>query len=424
MAGVHRPLYGTRASVEPRQAGSTQVIHSSFNSISHQTGSTSHDRSTRDFRLQNILQRRQALFHLCILYAHCSMEPSRPVTLPSKPHTYTDSFSCTGVLDVMDSRHRKRQSLGYSIYTLVVNPPGSVPGYNRLCSAITRVSWNRIRGIGSCGDSSVRPAHSEQQVLRALHDHHQRKRERIAPGFLDSSPAGPGPSQINMTDASYLTEAPAALSPASHHTMSTPSTTSSTTSPTPPSTTSSTVPFTTTPTASPHALQIVEVLEQILVSLPARDLLLAQRVSQHWRATITTSPHLQRALFLKPAALAAAKPGALAPEDVRTNPLLAGPCARYGSVSSRILPAPDGLFMELCLLQSRGAGAGAPAGSGDAPYRRAEASWRRMYLTQPPVTTVFVVDDFSLLGLGFDGHHAFMAQEETGLLMEQVIYHH
>lgn len=94
---------------EPRSSR-IDPSNASFNRVSHQTGSTLHDRSKRDFRLQNILRdRTEVLFHLCILYAHCSMKPSRPVTLPSKAHTYTDSFSCTGVVDVMDSRHRKRQ---------------------------------------------------------------------------------------------------------------------------------------------------------------------------------------------------------------------------------------------------------------------------------------------------------------------------
>jgi len=47
-----------------------------------------------------------------------------------------------------------------------------------------------------------------------------------------------------------------------------------------------------------------------------------------------------------------------------------------------------------------------------------------MYLTQPPISSVYVVDDFSLQGLGFDGYHAFMAQEGSGVRMEMVVYHH
>lgn len=43
-----------------------------------------------------------------------------------------------------------------------------------------------------------------------------------------------------------------------------------------------------------------ELLESILHELPTKDLLLAQAVSKHWKATIDNSPKLQRALFFKP----------------------------------------------------------------------------------------------------------------------------
>jgi len=44
-----------------------------------------------------------------------------------------------------------------------------------------------------------------------------------------------------------------------------------------------------------------EILEQVLLSLPAQDLLLAQAVSQRWRAMVQISPRIQQALFFKPA---------------------------------------------------------------------------------------------------------------------------
>jgi len=45
-----------------------------------------------------------------------------------------------------------------------------------------------------------------------------------------------------------------------------------------------------------------ELLEAVLLNLPMKDLLLSQRVRRSWQALIITSLHLQRALFLLPAA--------------------------------------------------------------------------------------------------------------------------
>lgn len=47
-------------------------------------------------------------------------------------------------------------------------------------------------------------------------------------------------------------------------------------------------------------LDTVELFEAILICLPVRDLLLAQRVSRRWRDVIARSIKLQRALFLVP----------------------------------------------------------------------------------------------------------------------------
>lgn len=43
-----------------------------------------------------------------------------------------------------------------------------------------------------------------------------------------------------------------------------------------------------------------EILEQVLLHLPTKDLLFAQAVSRRWRAMIQLSPRIQEALFLKP----------------------------------------------------------------------------------------------------------------------------
>ncbi|KAF2121095.1 hypothetical protein BDV96DRAFT_594339 [Lophiotrema nucula] len=52
--------------------------------------------------------------------------------------------------------------------------------------------------------------------------------------------------------------------------------------------------------ASHHALAIPELLTLILTHLPFFDLLRCQRVSKHFRCTISSSPGLQNQLFLQP----------------------------------------------------------------------------------------------------------------------------
>ncbi|KAF2773751.1 hypothetical protein EJ03DRAFT_105914 [Teratosphaeria nubilosa] len=46
---------------------------------------------------------------------------------------------------------------------------------------------------------------------------------------------------------------------------------------------------------------ITELAEQILLALPMRALLLAQRVNRTFYDTIASSPHIQEALFFRPA---------------------------------------------------------------------------------------------------------------------------
>lgn len=109
-----------------------------------------------------------------------------------------------------------------------------------------------------------------------------------------------------------------------------------------------------------RALGIFELLERILLELPMVDILLVQRVCRRWKAVIQDSLPLQRALFLAP-----------------LDPL------RFDS---------DEFSYQLTfnpLLQSRGF---FPSwASLNVAFRipRAvdpNASWRRMYLTQPPST--------------------------------------
>lgn len=52
--------------------------------------------------------------------------------------------------------------------------------------------------------------------------------------------------------------------------------------------------------ASNKVLGIGELIEMVLLQLPCRDVLLAQRVSRTWHATISESLKLQKALFIVP----------------------------------------------------------------------------------------------------------------------------
>jgi len=52
--------------------------------------------------------------------------------------------------------------------------------------------------------------------------------------------------------------------------------------------------------ATQQVLGISELLESLLIALPTRDLLFAQKVSKSWKHAIDTSPAIQTALFFAP----------------------------------------------------------------------------------------------------------------------------
>lgn len=67
-----------------------------------------------------------------------------------------------------------------------------------------------------------------------------------------------------------------------------------------------------------RALAIPELLEQVLLNLPVKDILLAQRVNRGFKATIDGSKKLQQALFFSP------EPASVSPT---LNPLLSSKCS-------------------------------------------------------------------------------------------------
>ncbi|KAK5729796.1 hypothetical protein LTR17_011664 [Elasticomyces elasticus] len=63
-----------------------------------------------------------------------------------------------------------------------------------------------------------------------------------------------------------------------------------------------TIDLTTPEAAQPHdtgMLDVPELLENVLLYLPLRDIVQAQRVSKHWLDSIKSSPRIQQALFLR-----------------------------------------------------------------------------------------------------------------------------
>ncbi|KAK4546765.1 hypothetical protein LTR36_001497 [Oleoguttula mirabilis] len=74
-------------------------------------------------------------------------------------------------------------------------------------------------------------------------------------------------------------------------------------------------------TAGERLTSTVELLEQVLLQLPLRDIFLAQRVNKYFASVIKTSIHIQRTLFLTPEPPSSHDTSS----GVRVNPLLYDP---------------------------------------------------------------------------------------------------
>ncbi|KAI9681895.1 MAG: hypothetical protein M1822_006972 [Bathelium mastoideum] len=147
--------------------------------------------------------------------------------------------------------------------------------------------------------------------------------------------------------------------------------------------------------SSERVLQIPELLENILTYLNPRDLLLSQRVSRLWAATINTSRPLQRTLFFLP------DWSTSAPLSSLTSPL--SPITTRTAAATNWQPVHNALLARAfpCnypALQSsshrHGLSVDLPATcapSSHASARHPRASWRRMLLCQPPCTRLRLV---------------------------------
>ncbi|KAF7190714.1 hypothetical protein HII31_07873 [Pseudocercospora fuligena] len=127
-------------------------------------------------------------------------------------------------------------------------------------------------------------------------------------------------------------------------------------------------------TACHNTLGTSELLENILLHLPMRDLLLDQRVCKTWKACIDSSVKLQRGLFFKPAGNIIAHPrlqeGVVimwSPKNLFVNPLLLD---AFGSFN---------LARDILHLKSK------PCS--EDRFTRSDASWQKMLLTQPPYSS-------------------------------------
>jgi hypothetical protein len=119
--------------------------------------------------------------------------------------------------------------------------------------------------------------------------------------------------------------------------------------------------------------QTPELIELTLALLPIRDLLVtAPLVSKLWQA-LTLSPTLQRALFFE------ADPTASASHAVQ-NPLLAELFQPFFAPTPLTWPGTASSILAMPWAQAPDA------------FKRADASWRRMLVTQPPAQTMVVIE--------------------------------
>ncbi|KAJ6508681.1 hypothetical protein C8R45DRAFT_449819 [Mycena sanguinolenta] len=130
---------------------------------------------------------------------------------------------------------------------------------------------------------------------------------------------------------------------------------------------------------SAEVLSTPELLEQILVQLPIRDLLVAAPlVSKTWHA-VTLSPTLQRTLFFEPDPLASSS------KRVQ-NPLLAETFPPFAFCEGKLW------------LGSLDAIEATPWSKAPDAFKREEASWRRMLVSQPPVQTMVIEQEVHGMG--------------------------
>ena len=174
--------------------------------------------------------------------------------------------------------------------------------------------------------------------------------------------------------------------------------------------------------ATTRTLHLPEILEQILIHLPSRDLLLAQRISRAFQLTISASPKLQRALFFSPDPACPSSPitylnpttGATSahPRPQNNRLLLRAFPGVYPTVSPVLVnlpptredlalgrPGKEVWSWDVCISFPASPANKSPSDSSESSLPSTadpataypSASWRRMYLCQPPCTALHLV---------------------------------
>ena len=146
------------------------------------------------------------------------------------------------------------------------------------------------------------------------------------------------------------------------------------------------------------ALNTTELLESIILKLQCKDVLLVQRVSKQWRATVVSSLALQKSLCLAPCER-------LDIEDQNPLPGFLNPGSLVGISAEDFLAAcstgdgmPNPLLSTLFRPSNRQKGYLQFEHSDAKLIESTHASWRNMYITQPAATKVaviFIVGDIS-----------------------------
>ncbi|KAK5125856.1 hypothetical protein LTR85_012132 [Meristemomyces frigidus] len=174
-----------------------------------------------------------------------------------------------------------------------------------------------------------------------------------------------------------------------------------------------------------------ELLENILRFLPARTLLQALRVCRKWRDVITQSPPIQETLFLKQERPTIAwKWSCKSHDKYRMDRLADLPTVepRYNdniTLSARLnsMVLKDDRFNGYSTAET------APGEifgfAGDACWRLKEGSWRRMFVTQPPASTVdaeYILGEWEASRSGYDSDTVVFSQRD-GVTVGKLVDH-
>ena len=153
---------------------------------------------------------------------------------------------------------------------------------------------------------------------------------------------------------------------------------------------------------------IPEILEIILVHVPATHLISVQRVDKTWQQTITSSISIQQMLFLKPIDKYPEKTGLVSHQMVsprKNSPFVWNPCAPLfehafpGEWKHPRCKVNEAKLKQLCDVDSR---------------------WKTMYVTQPPATEMKVIAQWRGDGVVRARLKLFLVSNEDGITLAQL----